>query len=128
MIFFQRHRLSAYFPFDSKVPIFTFLRVCVCFLAVFFFQVQRSLGDFEQAVDYHYRQLVTAKTMGDLERQSQAMCDLGEVYQEMGRHEDAVTYHRRDLELSEQLQNIEGQVGLKDRRTSMNMDLRSGDI
>ena len=61
-------------------------------------------------MEYHQRQLVSAQTMADLERQGQAMCDLGEVYQEMGKYEEAAMYHRNDLKIAEELGNLDAQV------------------
>ena len=71
----------------------------------------QSLGDFQQAIQYHQKQLQIAKDVGDRAREGAAYGNLGNAYQSLGDFQQAIQYHRKHLQIAKDLGDRAGEGG-----------------
>ena len=60
-----------------------------------------SLGDFQQAIEYHEKDLSIAKDVGDRAGEGLAYCNLGNAYDSLGYFQRAIEYHEKDLSIGQ---------------------------
>ncbi|WP_327586855.1 tetratricopeptide repeat protein [Nonomuraea sp. NBC_00507] len=70
----------------------------------------RQLGDFGQAIEYHFQLLEFNRQLGNRFNEAAALTNLGLVYQSVGRYEDAITAHTRSAKILEEIGELEARV------------------
>lgn len=71
--------------------------------------VYYSLGDFQQATEYHEKHLSIAKEIGDRSAEGSAYCNLGNDYVSLGDVTQAIEYHKKDLNISKEVGDTAGE-------------------
>ena len=61
--------------------------------------VYQTLGDYEEAADYHQRALEIFQAQGNLMGEARALNDIGAIYQNVDEYERARDFHQRSLQI-----------------------------
>ena len=62
-----------------------------------------SLGQYEQAINFHQQDLAIVQEIGDLQGQGTALGNLGSVYDNLGQYEWALDYHQQYLAIAREI-------------------------
>ena len=69
----------------------------------------RSLGDFQQAIEYHQKHLQISKEVGDRAGEGCAYGNLGNAYDSLGDFQQAIEYHQKHLQISKEVVDRAGE-------------------
>ena len=69
----------------------------------------KSLGDFQQAIQYHQKHLQIAKDLGDRAREGRVYCNLGNAYQSLCDFQQAIQYQQKHLQIAKDLGDRAGE-------------------
>ncbi|NEZ58686.1 tetratricopeptide repeat protein [Adonisia turfae] len=69
----------------------------------------QSLGNYNQAIDYHSQHLMLASQLEDLDAQQNGLCNLGNLCGLLGQYDAATTYYEQALVLARQLNDQQGE-------------------
>ena len=69
----------------------------------------RSLGKFQEAIEYHNQCLSIAKEVGDRAGEGSAYGSLGIAYDSLGKFQEAIECHNQDLSLAKEVGNRAGE-------------------
>jgi len=72
--------------------------------------VNKKLGNYKAATDYHSMTLYLAKEEGDLEMVEDNLHGLGSIFERVGDYEKALDYFLQSLEIAEKRESIQGRV------------------
>lgn len=67
-----------------------------------------SLGQYEQAIDFHQQSLEIAQKIGDLEGEAVALSNLGLDYYSLGQYEQAIDFHQQSLGIAREIGDLIG--------------------
>ena len=69
----------------------------------------QSLSGFQQAIQYHQKDLQIAKDLGDRAGEGGAYGNLGNAYKSLGDFQQAIQYHQKDLKIAKDLGDRAGE-------------------
>ena len=63
----------------------------------------KSLGQFQEAIEYHEKRLAIAKEVGNRAGEGRAYSGLGSAYNRLGQFQEAIEYHKKDLAIAKEV-------------------------
>ena len=73
--------------------------------------IEKSLGDYRKAIEYHEKLLKIAIEIGDRAGEGAAYGNLGNAYQSLGDYRKAIEYHEKDLKIAIEISDRAGEGG-----------------
>ena len=70
----------------------------------------RSIGKYQEAIDYCQKALKMAQDIGDLHGKAQSLSNLGIIKNLLGKYQEAINYYRNSLDISRQIGDRHGEA------------------